>query len=270
MARDRGLAGKVALVTGAGRGIGLGIARCLAEEGMHLALADVSLPGVEQAAEEIAALGVKAVPLACDVLEEASCQAAVNETIERLGGLHTLVNNAGVLGGPDLHLGLMNITAEDWDAAFRVNVRGIFFMIRSATAHFKAQKEGCIINISSRAGKDGRLLNPQYSSSKAAVINLTQALAREFAPSGVTVNAVCPGVIWSAMWEKLAGLMVKENPKLAGLSAREVFDDIVRQTPMGLAQTPEDIGRAVAFLASADARTITGQALSVDSGSVMH
>lgn len=260
----------MALVTGAGRGIGLGIARCLAEEGMHLALADVSLPAVEQAAEEVAALGVKAIPLGCDVMEEASCRAAVDETLGRLGGLYALVNNAGVLGAPDLHLGMMNVTAEDWDAAFRVNVRGIFFMVRSAAAHFKAQKSGRIINISSRAGKDGRASNPQYSSSKAAIINLTQALAREFAPAGVTVNAVCPGLIWSAMWEKLAALMAEENPQLAGLSTREVFDDVVRQTPMGLAQTPEDIGRAVAFLASGDARTITGQALSVDSGAIMH
>ncbi|MEE9276665.1 MAG: SDR family NAD(P)-dependent oxidoreductase [bacterium] len=267
----RGLEGRTGLVTGAGGGIGRGIARCLAEEGVSLALADLDLAAAEAAAEEITALGGRAIALRCDVGEEADCREAVAEARARLGGLDVLVNNAGVIGGPDFKLGLplTDITEADWDDTYRVNVKGVFLMCRAALPHLQEQGWGRIVNISSRAGREGRETLPHYSASKAAVIIFTQALAREAAPHGVTVNAVCPGLIWSAMWEELAGLYRAKMPHLSQMSPREVFDHFVARTPLGREQTPEDVGRAVAFLASEDARTITGQALLVDSGAVM-
>ena len=270
--RPRGLEGKAALVTGAGGGIGRGIARCLADEGMALVLADISMPGAEAAAAEIDGRGGRAIPLKLDVTDGEACRAAVEEVRAKLGGFHVLVNNAGVIGSPGLKLGLplADLTEADWDAAYSVNVKGVFLPCQAALPHLQGQGWGRIINIASRAGRYGTPAIPHYSASKAAVIIFTQALAREAAPYGVTVNAVCPGLIWSPMWERLAGLYRAKLPALSGLGPREIFDHFVAQTPLRREQTPEDVGRSVAFLASEDARTITGQALLVDSGAVMH
>lgn len=269
--RERGLRGKVALITGAGGGIGRGIARCLAEEGVHAALADISPAGAEASAREIDGFGVDAVPYALDVTDKAQC-AAVSDAVARdFGALDIVVNNAGVIGGADFKLGmpLSDINEDDWDDTYSVNVKGVFLLCQASLEKMKGRGWGRIINISSRAGRDGRETIPHYSASKAAVIIFTQALAREVAREGVTVNAVCPGLIWSAMWETLAEQFRKKFQQFKGKTAREVFDHFVEQTPLGVEQSAEDIGRAVAFLASDDAKTITGQALLVDSGAVM-
>jgi len=239
---------------------------------MALALADIDLEGARAAAREAEAMGARAHPLRLDVTQGSDCREAVREVLERLGGLHVLVNNAGVIGGPRLKLGLPlgDLTEEDWDAAYAVNVKGVFLLCQAALPTLEAQRWGRIVNISSRAGRAGREAIPHYSASKAAVIIFTQALAREVAPYGVTANAICPGLIWSPMWERLARLYQAKLPGMAGKSPREVFEHFVAQTPLKEAQTPEDVGRAVAFFASEDARTVTGQALLVDSGAVMH
>ncbi len=265
------LEGHDALITGAGGSIGRGIARALAEEGAALALADISPEGAEACRRGIEEMGGRAISFPLDVRKAAECEAAVRKMRAELGGLDILVNNAGVIGGPDFKLGLplSDITEADWDATYEVNVKGVFFLCRAALPGMREAGWGRIVNISSRAGRQGREAIPHYSASKAAVINFTQALAREAARDGVTVNAVCPGLIWSPMWERLAPLYREKIPKFAGMSAREVFDSFVNETPLRAEQTPADIGRAVAFLASEDARTITGQALLVDSGAVM-
>ncbi|MFC1491353.1 SDR family NAD(P)-dependent oxidoreductase [Nitrospinota bacterium] len=269
--RSRGLDGRVALITGAGGEIGRGIARCLAEEGASLALADVSIEGAEKCRREVEAMGAGALALRLDVTQAADCESAVERTCGELGGLDILINNAGVIGGPGLKLGppLTDISEEDWDATYAVNVKGVFLLCRAALPVMKEAGWGRIVNISSRAGRDGREAIPHYSASKAAVIIFTQALAREAARDGITVNAICPGLIWSPMWEQLAGLYRRKISRLEGKTSRQIFDYFVDLTPLGLEQTPEDVGRAVSFLASEDARTITGQALLVDSGAVM-
>ena len=270
-ARERGLKGKVALITGAGGGIGRGIARCLAEEGVHLALADISKSGAEAAAEEIGKFDVNTIPYVLDVTEKSQCVDIVDATNKEMGSLDIVVNNAGVIGGADFKLGmpLSDINEDDWDDTYNVNVKGVFLLCQASLEKMKGNGWGRIINISSRAGRDGRETIPHYSASKAAVIIFTQALAREVARAGITVNAVCPGLIWSAMWEQLATQFRKKFPNFKGKTAREVFDYFVEQTPMGVEQSTEDIGRVVAFLASDDAKTITGQAILVDSGAVM-
>ena len=271
LARERGLKGRVALITGAGGGIGRGIARCLAEEGVHLALADISKSGAEAAAEEIRKFDVNIIPYVLDVTDKSQCADIVDATNNEMGSLDIVVNNAGVIGGADFKLGmpLSDINEDDWDDTYNVNVKGVFLLCQASLEKMKGKGWGRIINISSRAGRDGRETIPHYSASKAAVIIFTQALAREVARAGITVNAVCPGLIWSAMWEQLAGQFRKKFPIFKGKTAREVFEHFVEQTPMGVEQSTEDIGRAVAFLASDDAKTITGQAILVDSGAVM-
>ena len=271
LARERGLKGRVALITGAGGGIGRGIARCLAEEGVHLALADISKSGTEAAAEEIRKFDVNIIPYVLDVTDKSQCADIVDATNNEMGSLDIVVNNAGVIGGADFKLGmpLSDINEDDWDDTYNVNVKGVFLLCQASLEKMKGKGWGRIINISSRAGRDGRETIPHYSASKAAVIIFTQALAREVARAGITVNAVCPGLIWSAMWEQLAGQFRKKFPIFKGKTAREVFEHFVEQTPMGVEQSTEDIGRAVAFLASDDAKTITGQAILVDSGAVM-
>ena len=272
LGRERGLKGRVALITGAGGGIGRGIARCLAEEGVHLALADISKSGAEAAAEEIRKFDVNIIPYVLDVTDKSQCADIVDATNNEMGSLDIVVNNAGVIGGADFRLGmpLSDINEDDWDDTYNVNVKGVFLLCQASLEKMKGNGWGRIINISSRAGRDGRETIPHYSASKAAVIIFTQALAREVARAGITVNAVCPGLIWSAMWEQLAGQFRKKFPIFKGKTAREVFEHFVEQTPMGVEQSTEDIGRAVAFLASDDAKTITGQAILVDSGAVMH
>lgn len=270
-ARERGLKGKVALITGAGGGIGRGIARCLAEEGAHLALADISQSAAEAAAEEIEKFGVNSIPYVLDVTDKSQCVDIVDATTKEMSGLDIVVNNAGVIGGADFKLGmpLSDINEDDWDDTYNVNVKGVFLLCQASLEKMKGKGWGRIINISSRAGRDGRETIPHYSASKAAVIIFTQALAREVAREGITVNAVCPGLIWSAMWEQLATRFRKKFPNFKGKTTREIFDSFVEQTPLGVEQSTEDIGRAVAFLASDDAKTITGQAILVDSGAVM-
>ncbi len=269
--RERGLRGKVALITGASGGIGRGIARCLAEEGAHVALADISPAAAEETAKEVRTLGVRAIPYALDVTNKSECVEVVDVVAKEFGGLDIVVNNAGVIGGVDFKLGppLSDITEDDWDDTYSVNVKGVFLLCQAALDKVKGKGWGRVINISSRAGRDGRETIPHYSASKAAVIIFTQALAREVAREGITVNAVCPGLIWSAMWKNLSAQLIKKFPNFSGKTPREVFDHFVEQTPLGLEQSVEDIGRAVAFLASDDAKTITGQAILVDSGAVM-
>ncbi len=236
-----------------------------------MALADISKSGAEVAAEEMGKFDVNAIPYTLDVTDKSQCEDIVDAINKKFSSLDIVVNNAGVIGGADFKLGmpLSDINEDDWDDTYNVNVKGVFLLCQASLEKMKGKGWGRIINISSRAGRDGRETIPHYSASKAAVIIFTQALAREVARSGITVNAVCPGLIWSAMWEQLATQFRKKFPNFKGKTAREVFDYFVEQTPMGIEQSTEDIGRAVAFLASDDAKTITGQAILVDSGAVM-
>ncbi|MDE0333046.1 MAG: SDR family NAD(P)-dependent oxidoreductase [Nitrospinae bacterium] len=263
---------KVALITGAGGGIGRGIARCLAEEGVHLALADISPSSAQVAAEEMGDFGVSVTPYTLDVTDKSQCVDIVDEINKKFSSLDIVVNNAGVIGGADFKLGmpLSDINEDDWDDTYNVNVKGVFLLCQASFEKMRGKGWGRIINISSRAGRDGRETIPHYSASKAAVINFTQAFAREVAREGITVNAVCPGLIWSAMWEQIAEKLREKFQNFKGKTTREVFDHFVEQTPLGVEQSAEDIGRAVTFLASDDAKTITGQAILVDSGAVMH
>ena len=237
------LEGKVALVTGAGRGIGVAIAETLAREGAFVV---VNYRGSGQAAQELAEK-IGGVAMQCDVADFEACENMIKTMIETYGHLDILVNNAGITRDGLL----MKMSEEDFDAVINTNLKGCFNTIRHMSRYFLKQRAGKIINISSVSGILGNAGQANYSASKAGVIGLTKAVARELASRGINVNAVAPGFVETDMTDALSD-SVKENLK--------------SQIPLGKIGHPQDIAKAVAFLASPDANYITGQVLSVDGG----
>jgi len=262
------LAGKVAIVTGGGSGIGRGIVLAMAQEGADVAIPDIQVLNAEKVAGEVKALGRKAVAMKADVTSSADVKAMVDRTRDALGKIDILVNNAGAASPPGMPF--TNNTEEDWDRTFAVNTKSVFLTCRALAPYFIEQKAGRVINIASIAGPISALTMPPYSVAKMGVITLTRIIAKELAPHGITVNAICPGVLWTDFWQKLAAYIAETNPVFKGMTARQVFDKRVGDIiPMKREQHPEDIGWAAVFLASDQARNITGQALNVDGGVVM-
>jgi NAD(P)-dependent dehydrogenase (short-subunit alcohol dehydrogenase family) len=247
------LTGQVALVTGAAQGIGFGIALELARAGSYVVIADRDLPKAGTAAEEIKRQGLEASASSLDVTDEASVRACVQTAIQRLSRIDILVNNAGIHCEK---LGQLS-TMEHFDKCFGVNLFGVWRITRELLPHFKAQGSGKIINIASINGRKPWADTPAYSASKAAVINLTQSLAITLGADRINVNAVCPGGVMTAMADQFK----QERPNIG--------EGIIRSRLLKRALLPEDIGRAVVFFASPQARNITGQALNVDGGAVM-
>ena len=263
------LQGKVAVVTGGGAGIGRGIVLCMAKEGADIAIPDIQEANAQSVVKEVLALGRKAISMRCDVTKSAEVQVTVDRIKKELGRIDILVNNAGMASAPGMPF--TNNSEEDWDKTYTVNLKSVFLTCKALAPYFIERKAGRIINIASIAGPLAAMTMPPYSVAKGGVITFTRVIARELAPHGVTVNAICPGVLWTAFWEKLAQHIADTNPGFKGMTARQVFDKRVGDViPMKREQTPEDIGHAAVFLASEEARNITGQALNVDGGSVMH
>ena len=260
---------KVAIITGGGGGMGGGICACLAREGAHIIVSDLDLEAAQRRIEEVEAVGRRGLAMHTDVTEEADCQWLGEKAIEAFGQVDILVNNAGHFG---VRLGLpmfTNQTEADWDDNYAVNVKGPFFLCKAVAPHMMQRRYGKIVNISSIAAKRDPQFVPAYAAAKNAVLSLTRLVAKDLGPYNVNVNAVCPGLVWTNFWHQLAPLLVENDPSMEGLEAREVFDRIVGNAPLGREQTPEDVGNAVAFLASEEARSITGQALHVDGGIAM-
>ncbi|MGE5849913.1 MAG: SDR family NAD(P)-dependent oxidoreductase [Candidatus Methylomirabilota bacterium] len=262
------LAGKVAIVTGGAMGIGRGIVLCMAKEGADIAIADLQVEPASKVADEVKALSRKAVVVRTDVTKEADFPALFDKVRKELGRIDILVNNAGVSCKPGLPF--TKNTEEDWDRVYDVNVKSIFYACKAIAPYFTERNAGRIINIASIAGTMSSPVMPPYSVSKMGVITFTRIVAKELAPHGINVNAICPGILWTAFWQELAEHMAKTNPQYAGMTPRQVFESRINAViPMKREQTPEDIGWAAVFLASEEARNITGQALHVDGGVVM-
>lgn len=269
------LKGKVALVTGAARGIGKGIALKLAAEGVNLALIDLPAPGeaslsyqlsdeslLKQTCREIETLGVKTVPVLADVTKAVDTQRMVAETVAALGGVDILVNNAGVITMGTV----MDTTEAQWEKTMDVNVKGIFLCCQAAIPELTKRGEGRIVNIASVAGKTGRAGVAAYCASKFAVIGFTQALAEEVGPMNITVNAVCPGFLRTAMWTEVIN---KQLAKAWKIDHTQVFDRFVGQnTYLRREQTPADIGECVVYLCKAD--NVTGESINVAGGGDVH
>ncbi len=270
------LSGKIALVTGGARGIGRGIALALAKAGADVAIADIEqmsstaqqygtaavggLTAAQATVAEIADLDRRAMVIQADVTKKEDALRMVEETVGQLGALNILVCNAGVVNVSNVE----TMTEDAWDLTFAVNVKGVFLLCQAAIPALKAQNGGCIINIASVAGKNGFPGMAHYCGSKFAVVGFTNSLAKELTSANIRVNAICPGILRTQMWEYLA-----ETLKREGESKEQAWQRYAQgMIPLGRPQTPEDIGQMAVYLATAE--NVTGQAMNVDGGIELH
>jgi NAD(P)-dependent dehydrogenase (short-subunit alcohol dehydrogenase family) len=270
------LKNKVAIVTGGGGGLGEGICLCLARDGAQIVVSDLKLDLAERVVRKVEVLGRKSMAIRTDVRMLDHCEKLIDKSLETMGRIDILVCCAGVGGfvhrdESSAELVIENLSEADWDLTIDVNLKGVFLCNRAIAPYFKKIKEGKIINISSLAGRKGFAWIPHYSASKAGVIVLTQAIALQLAPYNINVNTVCPGVIRTPMWDKGAEVLRQSDPAFIGMSPDDVFDSVIQDMiPMQKPQTAEGIGNVVTFLASEEAREITGQAINVDGGAVFN
>ena len=255
------ITGKVAVVTGAGQGIGRGIALRLARDGADIALIDINQDKLASVTLEIQALGRKATSFVADVSDRALVYAAIDHAEAKLGGFDIMVNNAGIAQVQ----AILDVTPEEVERIFRINVQGVLWGIQAAAKKFKALgHKGKIINASSIAGHDGFALLDVYSATKFAIRGLTQAAARELASDGITVNAYCPGVVGTDMWVEID----KRMADITGAPIGETYKKYVLGIALGRAETPDDVAALVSFLAGPDSDYMTGQAPLIDGGMV--
>jgi 3-oxoacyl-[acyl-carrier protein] reductase len=243
-------AGKLGVVTGASRGIGKEIAVQLAKRGADVALASRSQADVDRAASEIEALGVKARGYACDVSSYGDASAVAGRVVEEFGPPDFLVNNAGVVNDKLL----LRLTPDDWNQVISTNLTGVYNVTKAFSPHFLKARKGRIVNISSVIGLIGNAGQTSYAASKAGIIGLTKSLAKEFAPRGITVNAVAPGYIATAMTDDLG----------ADIQAK-----MLELIPLRRLGGVEDVANVVIFLLSGMADYLTGQVINCDGGMVM-
>jgi len=253
------LTNQVALVTGAGQGIGKASALALAEAGAHVVVADISGQTADETADAIMSLQRRALAVAADVGDLGDIDRMVRRAVEAFGQIDILVNNAGVTRRADI----MELTEEDWDRIHRVNAKGVFFCLQRVAREMIPRRSGRIVNIASIAGKGYEgTSNAAYAASKGAVISLTKTAAQQLGRHNINVNSVCPGVTRTALSD--ANLRIRAQQQ--GVSMEEMERRRAEAIPLRRANDPEDIAAMVVFLASAGARNITGQSFNVDGG----
>lgn len=254
------LAGKVALVTGGGRGIGRSVALALAEAGADVAVVARSAGELEETAEAVRKLGRRALALPLDVTDSAAVTRAVEQVSESLGPVLALVNNAGVAPSLKFH----ETTDELWHRTMNINMSGAFFFSRAVLPAMLTAGWGRIVNVASTAGKVGYLYNAAYVASKHGMMGLTRALAVEVARKGITVNAVCPGFVDTDIVK--AG--VENIVSKTGRSPEDARKALEGMSPQGRLMSPAEIAATVAYLMSDAARGINGQGIVIDGGGV--
>lgn len=243
------LDGKVAIVTGAARGIGFGIAKVLAEKGASVVISDVREEAAKEAADQINASGGKAAAIACDVSKLEDAETLFQGALDAFGQVDILINNAGINKDMMAH----KMTEDAWNAVIGVNLTGVYHCIRAVLPYMRERRYGRIINISS-AGWQGNIGQANYAAAKAGVIGLTKTIAKENAKHGVTCNAICPGFIETTMTTSIP---------------EKAWDIMVSKIPMGYVGKPEDVGKTIAFLASDEASYITAEVWNVGGGMVL-
>ena len=253
---------KTALITGAARGIGRGIATEFAKEGADLIIADLLIDEATRTAGELQnRYQVTAMAVPMDVTSADSITAELDNALAMMQRIDILVNNAGV--APN-HLS-QDEDEDDWDRCFEVNLKAIWKVSSALAPHFIENGGGKIVNIASIAGRQGGVI-ASYSASKSGAISITQSFAAELGPHNINVNAICPGLLWTDMWRKLEGMLIGDEADEL-IDRRQRFEAMLAAgCPLRREQTPEDIGKAAVFFASDDAKNITGQSLNVDGG----
>lgn len=256
------LTGKIAIVTGASQGIGRAITLRLAREGASLVIGDIDVEAAEKVAREVRDGGTEALVMKLDVTKAEEVNKVIGEIVEKFGRIDILVNNAGI---SSMAL-VVDLKEKDWDANVNVNAKGVFLCSQAVARQMIKQKSGKIINNASLAAKRGAPFLGHYSASKFAVLGLTYTMALELASYGITVNAVCPGIVETGMIKR----EWKWEGDLRGMTPDQVREEVLSTIPLGRLAQPEDIAAVVAFLASKDADYMTGQALNINGGMENH
>ncbi|MGQ9632049.1 MAG: sorbitol-6-phosphate dehydrogenase [bacterium] len=255
---------KVAIVTGAGQGLGEALSRRLAREGAKVTLADIAFDKVQKVADSIREeLGAECLPIKVDVTKAKDVEMMVSETVRRFGKLDIMVANAGILIAHDI----TEFPEDEWRKVIEVNLIGYFLCAREAAKVMVKQRSGVIIQINSKSGKKGSFRNSAYAASKFGGIGLTQSIALDLAPYGVRVNAICPGnLLDSPLW---VDSLYKQYAKKWGITEEEVRRKYLEQVPLGRGCTYDDVANVLVFLASDAASYMTGQAINVTGGQEM-
>lgn len=253
-----------AVVTGGGQGIGEGIVARLASEGADVAILDLNLEVAEKTASRISSeTGRKVIPVKANVMDEEQVESAMKTVREELGGLDLLVNNAGVLKSSHI----CDFDKKDWDFVVGVNLTGAYLCMKHAARHMIDQEKGSIVVIGSRSGKKGGLWNSAYCASKFGVIGMVQCVALDLAQHGIRANVICPGnALDTPLWKDLA---VQYSKKL-DMTPEEVIDHYRKRVPLGRGCNVDDVASLVVFLASDESSYMTGQAINVTGGEIMH
>ncbi len=259
---------RIAVVTGGGGGLGEGICLSMAKEGAHVVVSDIKLDLADKTAAKVEACGQKSLAIQTDVRKADDCRGLIETALKEMGGLDILVCCAGTSGkshseGSPVAVNFEDIPESEWDLTMDVNLKGTFLCCQAAVPHFREQKAGKIIIVSSVGGRQGSELLTVYAASKAGAINLGQSLAMQMAACNVNVNTICPGIIMTPMWAEGTKIIAQ----VMGTDSESVFNGMVESgIAFKRAQKPEDIGNTAVFLASDEASEITGQALNVCGG----
>ncbi len=262
--------GRVAIVTGASRGIGAGIARCLAREGARVAVAARTVEGLEATCRAIRAAGGTAMAVPADLSRKSEVERMVRTVQRAWGPVEVLVNNAGVHGAPDFAEHYPE-TTRDWEAAHRINTLARVWACDAVVPSMKERRWGKIVNVASVAGLEGYPVHMAYGAAKAAEINYTQALARDVGRNNINVNVILPGLVYTDMVASLQKHIQLKYGRTGNDDPKAWFDGIIqRAVPLKREQTVEDIGWLAVFLCSERAKNVTGQAINVDGGMRMH
>jgi sorbitol-6-phosphate 2-dehydrogenase len=256
------LSGRVAIVTGAGQGIGRGIALALARAGADVIVNDVVRDTAERTANELAELGARSLAVQADVSYSTDVDRMVNQAVEGFGAIHILVNNAGIA----LPAFITDLTEDTWDRTIRVNLKSMFICSKAVAPIMIRQRYGKIVNLSSRSGKRGGLWLTAYCASKFGAIGFTQSLAMDLAPYGINVNAICPGAVFTPLWDNV---LKEAYAKKLNMSVEEVRDHYTSRIPLAREVTLEEIGNVVVFLCADESSYMTGQAINITGGQEM-
>ena len=258
------LYGKTALITGAGQGIGRATAVAFAKEGANLILADINYENAVETANQIADKNIQCWPYKLDVSDVNQINSLINFAVEKCDGIDLFFNNAGVTQ----HISFFDINEVQWDRINKVNAKGAFFCMQQVARLMVNQgRGGKIVNAGSIAGKGyKRASNAAYAASKGSVIAMTHIAAEYLAPHGINVNAICPGMVQTDMFKGIVSLRSEET----GQEALQIKKNIESEIPLGRVNQPEDVAALVLFLVSDSSRNITGQALNIDGGMIMH